>query len=111
VKINALNKSEKDFDYGVLQWDLILFCYVPFPISDASYVERLRRSLRPHGLIVAESFSSAVSAAGRRSVDMDLDMLRRAFRGFDFRKLEDLMDRPDWSDKPERVIRVIIEKP
>jgi SAM-dependent methyltransferase len=111
VKITALNKSEKDFNYGVSQWDLILFCYVPFPIWDASYVGRLRLSLRPHGLIVTESFGSAAGAAGRRSVDVDPIQLRRAFRGFDFRKMEDLIDRADWSDKPERVIRVIIENP
>jgi SAM-dependent methyltransferase len=111
VTITALNKSEKDFEYGVSQWDLILFCYVPFPISDANYVERLRRSLRPHGLIVVESFGSAAGSAGRRSVDVDPTQIRRAFHGFEFRKMEDLIDRPDWSDKPERVIRMIVEKP
>jgi SAM-dependent methyltransferase len=111
VTIEALQQSERGFDYGSSRWDLILFSYVPFPVGDARYVERLRTALRPGGLIVIESFGSDAGAQGRRPVDVDPVQLKSAFGGFRILHLEDVMDKPDWIDQKARLVRVVAEKP
>lgn len=110
VKIEALQQSERQFDYGTSRWDLMLFSYVPFAVGDRAYVERLRGALRPGGLIVIESFGSDVGAKGRRPVDVDPVELKRAFEGFRILRLEDVMDKPDWMDQKARVVRFVAEK-
>lgn len=111
VTIETLQQSERGFDYGKSQWDLILFSYVPFPLVDPAYVERLRAALRPGGLIVIESFGSDASAAGRRPVDVDPVELRRAFDGFRILRLDGVIDKPDWTEQKGRVVRFVAEKP
>jgi SAM-dependent methyltransferase len=110
VKLTAVQKSEKDFDYGVSQWDLVLFSYVPFPVGDEQYVDRLYRAVRPGGLVVVESFASDAASAGRRPVDLDPAVLRRAFHKFRIVRLDDVVDTPDWSDQKVRLVRMVAEK-
>jgi SAM-dependent methyltransferase len=111
VKIATVRKSERDFDYGVSQWDLILFSYVPFPIENQAYVDRLYSALRPGGLIVVESFASDANSPGRRPVDFDPVALRRVFPQFQIIKLEDTVDTPDWLNEKARLVRMVAQKP
>lgn len=110
VKLTAIQKSERDFDYGESQWDLMLFSYVPFPVADEQYVDRLYRAMRPGGLIVIESFASNTDSVGRRPVDIDPAVLRRAFHRFRITRLDDVVDKPDWSDEKTRMVRMVAEK-
>jgi len=111
VNITAVQKSERDFDYGVSQWDLILFSYVPFPIEEHAYVDRLFKSLQPGGLIVVESFASDANSPGRKPVDFDPVALKRAFSQFQIIKLEDTVDTPDWLNEKARLVRMVAQKP
>jgi SAM-dependent methyltransferase len=110
VKLTIVQKSGKDFDFGESQWDLILFCYVPFPVTEADYVERLRRSVRPGGLVVVESFASEAGGVGRRPVDIAPAELRSAFNGFSILRLDDVIDTPDWLNEKMRLVRMVAEK-
>ncbi|QOY86966.1 methyltransferase domain-containing protein [Paludibaculum fermentans] len=110
VQITAVQKSEKEFDYGVAQWDLMVFTYVPFAVENADYVQRLKSALRPGGLVVIESFASDTGSAGRRPVDIDPVALRKAFEGFRIEKLDDVTDAPDWTTDKVRLVRMIAEK-
>lgn len=110
VQITAVQKSEQEFDYGVDQWDLMVFTYVPFRVENAEYVQRLQRALRPGGLVVIESFASDTGSAGRRPVDIDPAALRRAFGGFLIEKLDDVTDSPDWTTEKVRLVRMIAQK-
>jgi hypothetical protein len=74
---------------------LILFCYVPFPVGDAAYVDRLYRAVRPGGVIVIESFGSDAGSPGRRPVDLDPVVLRGAFHNFRIVRLDDVLATPD----------------
>jgi 2-polyprenyl-3-methyl-5-hydroxy-6-metoxy-1,4-benzoquinol methylase len=56
VKFDAMRETDEAFDYGADKWDLIVFMYEPFPITSATYVDRLRKSLKPGGIVVVESF-------------------------------------------------------
>ena len=103
LTIKALQTSEKAFDYGTSQWDLVLFSYVPFPIEDQAYVDRIYRSVRPGGLIVVESFASDARSPGRRPVDFDPVALRRTFQQFRIIRLDDVIDTPDWMNERVRL--------
>jgi SAM-dependent methyltransferase len=111
VTIKTVLTSEREFDYGIAQWDLVLFSYVPFPLEEQAYVDHLYRSVRPGGLIVVETFASDAGSAGRRPVDVDPALLRRTFRNFRMIQLDDVVDTPDWSDTKVRLVRMLAEKP
>lgn len=111
IKLTILQSSEPEFEYGLGQWDLMVFTYVPFRVEDPGYVERLRDALRPGGIVVVESFASETASAGRRPVDIDPATLRTAFAGFRILQLDDVSGTPDWTREPARLVRMIAERP
>jgi SAM-dependent methyltransferase len=106
-----LKQSAAEFDYASQAWDLVAVFYAPVPLTDAAYLEQLDTALAPDGLIVVESFASDLDAPRRRPVDIDPAALRAAFVGFEIERLDDVVDRPDWVDQPERLVRMIARKP
>ena len=106
-----LKQSAAEFDYASQAWDLVAVFYAPVPLTDAAYLEQLDTALAPDGLIVVESFASDLDAPRRRPVDIDPAALRAAFVGFEIERLVDVVDRPDWVDQPERLVRMIARKP
>ena len=110
VQLTAIQTSEKDFNYGVSQWDLIVFTYVPFPLTDSAYVRRLSNALRPGGLVIIESFASEAGSLARRPVDIDPAQLRIAFQEFRIVRFDDVKDTPEWTADKVRLVRMIAEK-
>jgi SAM-dependent methyltransferase len=110
VKINAILTSEDSFDYGSDRWDLIVFMYEPFPITTAAYVDRLRKSLKPAGIIVIESFGEDDTVANRPATAIDPDKLLAAFKDFRLLHYQDVVAKPDWFPKPRRVVRMVAER-
>jgi hypothetical protein len=53
------------------KWDLIVFMYEPFPITSATYVDRLRKSLKPGGIVVVESFGEEAATPNQPSTAID----------------------------------------
>jgi SAM-dependent methyltransferase len=109
VNIKAVLDSNATFDFGRAQWDLIVATYAPFPLTTADYVQRLRGSLTPGGLVVVESFASDANAPGRRPVDIDPTNLRRAFDAFRILYFEDTVAMPDWTREKTRLVRLVAE--
>jgi 2-polyprenyl-3-methyl-5-hydroxy-6-metoxy-1,4-benzoquinol methylase len=58
VRLNAVLKSHAEFDYGSAQWDLVVMTYHFAPLHDAAFVERVRESLRPGGMVIVEQFNA-----------------------------------------------------
>jgi SAM-dependent methyltransferase len=110
VKINAVLATEDSFDYGTDQWDLIVFMYEPFPITTAAYVDRLRKSLKPGGIIVIESFGEEDSVVNRPATAIDPGKLLAAFKDFRLLHYQDIVTKPDWNPKPRRVVRMVAER-
>ena len=52
VRLNAIVKSDTDFDFGTNQWDLIVLTYQPF----RDLLPKLKPSLREGGIVVIENF-------------------------------------------------------
>jgi len=110
VKVNAIQASNRSFDYGTAQWDLVVITYEPFPVSDESYIQRLRNGLRPGGLLVIESFASDATSRDRRPVDIDPAELSRAVSSFVVLRFEDTEAIADWTLQKTRIVRMIAQK-
>lgn len=109
VKLNAIRETDEAFDYGSEQWDVIVFMYEPFPLDSAAYVERLRKSMKPGGLIVIESFGPRPGRTAQ--IEIDPDKLLPAFKDFRVLRFEDTMAIPDWGNREKtRVVRLVAEK-
>ena len=111
VKLNAIRETDEAFNYGSDQWDLIAFMYEPFPVASAAYVERLRKSMKPGGFIVIESFGEDATAPNRRPTAIDPAQLLAAFKDFRVVHYEDTVAMPDWGDRTKtRLVRMVAEK-
>jgi len=110
VKLNAIRETEDAFDYGTGQWDLIVFMYEPFPVTSAAYVERLRQSMRPGGIIVIESFGEEEEVKGRPSTAIDPGRLLMAFRDFRLLHYQDVVAKADWGLNDRRLVRMVAER-
>ncbi|HME45380.1 MAG TPA: class I SAM-dependent methyltransferase [Syntrophorhabdales bacterium] len=112
VKLNAVRETDEAFDYGSGQWDLIVFMYEPFPVTSAAYVERLRKSMKPGGIIVIESYGDDATAPNRPVPAIDPGQLLAAFKDFRLLHFEDTVTVPDWlgAGAKRRVVRMVAEK-
>jgi SAM-dependent methyltransferase len=110
VKLTFIRQEADAFDYSCQRWHLVVVSYAPVPIVDPRFVARLTDTLVPGGVVVVESFGSDREAPRRRPVDIDPDELRTAFASFDIRQLDDVVERPDWADAPERLVRMVAVK-
>lgn len=85
--------------------------YEPFPVTAAAYVERLRKSMKPGGLIVIESFGQEANTPNRPSTAIDPGQLLAAFKDFRLLHFEDTIAVPDWGGRiKRRVVRMVAEK-
>lgn len=112
VKIRAVQQSNEQFPFGTENWDLIVVTYEPVPLTDSRYVNQLRTALRPNGLIVIESIASNTNSPSRSPVDVDPQLLRRAFEtaGFKILHYEDVVGQGDWSPAKLRLGRLVAQK-
>ncbi len=113
VKVNAVQQTVEAFDYGIDQWDLIVFVYEPFPVTSAAYVERLRKSLKTGGLFVFETHAAEPGKPRPTiAVDDPLQVLA-AFKDFRLLYFQDTVTRPDWparEGEESRIVRMVVEK-
>ena len=112
VKVNAVQQTIEAFDYGIDQWDLIVFVYEPFPVTSAAYVERLRKSLKTGGLFVFETHVAEPSKPRPTIAIDDPGQVLAAFKDFRLLHFEDTVTKPDWpareGDTP--IVRMVVEK-
>ena len=112
VKLNATLTTDEAFDYGSNQWDLIAFIYEPFPVTSPAYVERLRNSMKPGGIIVIESYAGEATNPDRQAVAIDPGQLLAAFiKNFRVLHFEDTVTMADWNVREKmRIVRMVAEK-
>ena len=112
VRINAVQNSNSNFDYGTSQWDLIVITYEPFPVTDQMYVRQVRNALRAGGLLGVESFASDGDAKQRKPVDIDpAELLRTVLSSsLGVLRFEDVEGVSDWTLAKTRLARLIAQK-
>jgi SAM-dependent methyltransferase len=110
VKINIIHIADEEFEYGTNQWDLIVLVYMPLPLTSASYVRRLRKAMKPGGIIVIEGYSMDANSPNKIPLAIDPVQLRAAFKDFRILHFEDKTDMPDWGKTLTRIVRMVAEK-
>ena len=111
VPLKAIRADAASFDYGREAWDLIVITYGPAFVVEPAFAERLKRGLRPGGLLVIESFASDRTASRRRAVDLDPVELLHLFRDYRLIRFEDVDGKSEWEPQVTRLVRLIARKP
>lgn len=110
VKLNAVVARHEEFDFGASRWDLIVLSYTWLPLR-SPYVEKILASLKPGGLLV---FEHMMDESGSQTAAPWLprpNQLLELFGSLRILRYEDVRAQADWSWRPERVARLVAEKP
>ena len=96
VKIHTIATTDREFDFGDTQWDLVVYTYIRSLTSNDA--QRLERALRPGGIVVYEN-----GGVGNEVL--------RAFLGFRIVRFEDVEAFGDWKvDQRMRIQKLVAEK-
>lgn len=88
---------------------MIAFAWAP--VSDPTFVSRVKRSLRPGGLVVFEHFIDDEAHPHPPMVRaLKPNELRRFFCGFDIEFYEETDGIGDWGGPGSRLVRMIARK-
>ena len=111
VQIDAVKASYDEFPLGESRWDLVVLVFAWAPVTDPAFVTRVRRSLRPGGLVVFEHFIDD-PARPRPAVMHALKpgQLRTLFDGFTIVRYEEVEGVGDWGGPGSRLVRMIASR-
>jgi 2-polyprenyl-3-methyl-5-hydroxy-6-metoxy-1,4-benzoquinol methylase len=103
LKIEVVQGDVAGFDYGADAWNLIVMTYAFAPVGDPAYLERIRRALKPDGLVLFEATHDGSGPPNG---------LIRAFLGFRILHYEDVKSKPEWEQggRDVRVLRLVAAK-
>lgn len=107
VKIRTEKAAYDTFDFGVNKWDLIVMVFAWAPVSDPSFVDKLRASLRPGGAILFEHFCEPLSPMIQA---LKPNELKRFFEDFDIDFYEETKEIPDWGESESHIVRMLARK-
>ncbi len=107
VSIRTEKSAYSDFDFGVNKWDLIVMVFAWAPVSDPTFVAKLKTSLRPGGLVLYEHFIGPHQPVIRAPMPNEL---RTFFADFDIRFYEESQGPADWGGPKSRLVRMLAQK-
>jgi SAM-dependent methyltransferase len=104
VTITTHVARAEEFDWGTNQWDLIVLSYV----GGREYVQQVRRSLRPGGMVVLEAFhrDATKSRPVGGAVVFDSNELLKLFGDLRIVRYEDTAAVGDFGLADTRVVRL-----
>jgi len=111
VKITGLKSDYASYDLGREAWDLVVMVFAWAPIDEPAFVERIKASLKPGGLVILENF---VSTPERPHAPMVRALppggTRQAFAGFEIVTYEELTGTGDWGGPGSNLVRMVARK-
>lgn len=109
VKLKTEVLREDEFDYGIEQWDLVVFIYVGL----RELLEQVYDALKPGGLVVVEGFhrDATRNASIHGGVVFDTNELLKLFERFRILRYEDADGVADYGNKKARLVRLCAQKP
>jgi len=111
VRIDAIKASYADFEFGSAKWDLIVLTFAWAPMTDESFVARLRTSLRPNGRIVFEHFLEDQEQPRPPAMQvLKPGQLRNLLEGFRFDRYEEITGLADWAGPDTPMVRAVAVK-
>ncbi|HWQ53114.1 MAG TPA: methyltransferase domain-containing protein [Bryobacteraceae bacterium] len=110
VSLTAFVRRHEDFDFGRGEWGLLVMSYTWVPLR-SPYIERIIDSLAPGGVLVFEHLMEESGGEGAAAWLPRPNELPRLFGRLRIRRYQDVRARADWSWRPERVARLVAQKP
>lgn len=111
VGITGIKADYGSFDFGRDAWDLMVMTFAWAPVDDPAFVERLRKSLKPGGLVVFENFVTTPEQPYPPMVKaLPPGGTRAAFSGFEIVSCVEDLDTGDWGGPGSYLVRMIARK-
>ena len=116
LKITTIKSRHQDFDFGSEKWDLVVFSYAWVPLADPAFVDRVRMSLKPGGVVVIEAPAEdplkpvALREWPPEPTDEVNTLVKAWAPGFRILRYEDAEDICDWRNRKARVLRLLARK-
>jgi SAM-dependent methyltransferase len=107
VSIRTEKAAYDTFDFGVNKWDLIVIVFAWAPVSDTSFVDKLRTSLRPGGAVLFEHFIGPMTPMIRA---LKPNELKTFFADFDIKFYEEAQGTADWGGPKSSIVRMLARK-
>jgi 2-polyprenyl-3-methyl-5-hydroxy-6-metoxy-1,4-benzoquinol methylase len=104
VRIEGVRASHQEFDFGRDRWDLIVMTYTLADMEDASFLRRIRESLKPSGIVVVEQMNAGGTGKGPANA------LFRSFQDLRIIHYEDVVDTAEWSLQKMRIGRIVAQR-
>lgn len=111
VGLEGVKSDYASFDLGRDAWDLVAMIFAWAPIDEPAFVERVRASLKPGGLVVFENFVSTPERPHAPMVRaLPPGATREAFAGFEMVSYEESTGTGDWSGPGSNLVRMVARK-
>jgi len=109
VQVTTVKATYDSFDFGSNRWDLIVLAFAWAPVTDPTFVARLRTSLRPGGRIVFEH-TIQNSPGPRVTKALMPNELRACFSTFAIESYEETAGLGDWGGPGTSLVRMVAVK-
>ncbi|HEV7557395.1 MAG TPA: methyltransferase domain-containing protein [Kofleriaceae bacterium] len=104
LELETENADLTKYDFGVAKWDLVTMIYAG---ADVAWIDKIKRSLKPGGLFVAEYFHNGDDVKD----GFDTGQLAKLFAdGFDILRDDVVDDVPDWGMDKAKLVRFVAKK-
>lgn len=107
VPLVVVQEDIEKFDFGTDKWDLVTMIYAG---SDASMIEKIKKSVRKNGLFVVEYFH-AEGTAGTGIGGFATGELAAKLDGWKVLKDDVVEDVADWGMRKMKLVRFVAQKP
>lgn len=104
LRIRAVHASHDDFEFGREQWDLVVMTYALADMENATFLRRLKDSLRPGGIVLVEQMNAGGTGKGPANA------LYRSFQDLRVIHYEDVVDTAEWGLQKMRIGRIVAQK-
>lgn len=110
VKLRAVVEKHEDFDYGLALWDLVVMTYAWVDVH-GPLVGKIVESIKPGGRLVYEQMVEMSGGEGAAPWLPRPGEAARIFGALQVIRNEEVTARADWSWRPERLVRLVAERP
>jgi 2-polyprenyl-3-methyl-5-hydroxy-6-metoxy-1,4-benzoquinol methylase len=111
VKVTGVKSDYASFDLGKEAWDLVVMVFAWAPIDDPAFVERVKASLKPGGLVILENFVSTPERPHAPMVRaLPPGATREALAGFEIVSYEEINGTGDWGGPGSNLVRTVARK-
>ncbi len=102
VALDVKLASHDEYELGQSQWDLILMSFAFTNLDDKAYLQRVRDSLKPGGVLVIEGFGSGP--------DKETNQMLKSFLDYRVLLFEDVPGISDWGKIKTPLLHMALEK-